>query len=744
MPPHPRANLDNQFQGPYYGLNLTADPTQLPPQWATVARNIILSDGKIRMRAPFHSMRDGSGDDAVMDYGIVNPGAAANVCVGLFPWINSRFAKPITMAVVMPETIVPPFSQGSGTAAPRLWRLEEGVDPFDMGILTGEVRTIAPSWLLWQGWLYVSVGTDTLWKTNGHMLTKAGLMVPPAGMVTVARSNAGSGGINADVRYYMTLRDRKTGVESNSYAIPDDSPFNADDPTLIKHTENDTDATFTIQLHGPTAGVPEFQNWDELWIYRQNVDLEQPAGRKIALGRANEIPRVSSGPTELVVVDNEDEDNIELRAIGSNIVTGPFSPSRNGVPSNVGPMGTYGGRMYFGEIKHPAAFTDLGKLRFSAIGFPDHVDPDDWIDVSGDKDDEITGVEQLGDQLIVGKRKSIWVVSGNPTTETNDTIATGAVAFESTERTYRSKATVGPLNKGGNGFVVVGEPARVYFASDNGLYTFDGIDTRYLGQVIKALWSDFSKAPGDGFGVHDREFNFTFADDPKNGLLYICCGRRSRDTARPVLVYHYRGDRGDGLGYWTTADMVSQPLKQGDQISDCTVTTIASSFDPDNDRLEFSPITFGVVVTRRHDAQSLLGGIRVMQQATENVYDPFPLQLHDPTPNFEYRSGDIPLVRGLRQQLDYVKFFLAVGSNGGISPAQIVLEVIPDGDESRKVSVEHGASASLVRVVPVQRSASTIAYRYAMAPGNDAWPQDFDPQIGLIGWEPFAELVGAF
>lgn len=726
--PHPRANPDNQFQGPYFGLNLTADPTQLPPQWATVARNIVLSDGKIRMRAPWFPMLDGSNEEIKLS--TFDP----RVCLGLFPWVNSRFQKPITMAVVGNELHIPPFS----APEPHLWRLEEGVDPFDMGALTGFIYAIAPSWLLWQGWLYVSLGSDTLWKTDGTTLYKAGLTVPPVGMVTVGRSNAGGGGINADVRYYMTLRDRKTGVESNSYAIPDESPFDAGDPTLIKHTENDTNGRFTIQLHGPTAGVPDLQNWDELWIYRQNLTLEQPGGRKIAVGRSNEITRSYSGPFELVVVDNEDEDDIEQRAIGSNLVTGPFAPSRNGIPGRCGAMASFGGRMFFGEVPVAGAFEKLGVLRFSAIGFPDHVDPDDFIDVSGDKDDEITGLEQLGDQLIVGKRRTIWVISGNPTTETNDTIATGAVAFESTERTYRSKATVGPIGKGGNGFIVVGEPARVFFASDNGLYTFDGIDTMFLGQVIKSLWADFAVNPPDGIGVNEREFNFTFADDVKNGLLYICCGRRSRDTDRPVLVYHYRGDRGDGVGYWTTADLRGHPL--GDQ----TVTAIASSFDKENDRLDYSPLVIGTLIAQRNlPTPPGLGGIRVLRQGVEVHVQP-DADPHHPTPNFEYRSGDIPLVRGLREQLDYVKFFLAVGTNGGISPAQIVLEVIPDGDESRKVSVEHGASASLVRIVPVQRAASTIAYRYAMAPGNDAWPQDFDPQIGLIGWEPFAELVGAF
>lgn len=696
-----------QFQGPYYGLNTTADPTQLPPQWATVARNIVLPDGKIRMRPPWRPV---VGDGVPVNLST----ADADVCVGLFPWVNTDFERPITMAIVMDRFFTPP----DASAAVRLFRIETGVDPVEVGELVGTTRTTAPSWLLWQGWLYISVGQDNLWKTDGQTLYRAGLQIPPVGMATVSRIEPGTSEVDADVRYFCSLYDEDTGVESDSYAIPDDDPVDPADPTLIQHTDTDTRGAFSFQTHGPTAGVDPAYKWTHLRVYRQNVTLSSPGGRE--LFNYLSLPRAYSGPTTVVLFDGQTEDDLDSV---SSLVTGRFNPLRNGLPAKVGVMASLDGRMFFSDVETP------GIVRFSAVGFPDHVHRDDWSDVTGDKDDQITGLEQLGDQLFIGKRKNIWVMSGEVTTETNDTLGTGAAAFASTERTYRTRARAGPVNTGGNGFALTGEPAALYFAADTGFYRFDGLDTRLVSHVIRAKWLEFT-APhaesGSYPGERDPLLNFTYAEDSKNGLLHICCGRRDKNARRALLVYHYRGNRGDGTGYWTTGDIQTGevagiPLGR-------TVTAIATSFAPENERLEYSPMMLATL------DNVVFANLFILRQDSE--------WQDQAAEQFEWRSGDMPLIRGLKQQVGYVKWFLAPGRNGGVEGLLISLEVIPDRDEARKVQLIIPASAAGERVMPVQRAASTVAYRYSLAPGPV--PAGFDPQIGLIGWEPFTELTGGF
>jgi len=272
---------------------------------------------------------------------------------------------------------------------------------------------------------------------------------------------------------------------------------------------------------------------------------------------------------------------------------------------------------------------------------------------------------------------------------------------------------------GGNGLFAAG--GRIFFGATDGFFHFDGINTRLLSNVIRRDWAALGTFKETGAAA--ERMGFSFADDPANGILYVCAYRSDQDSQRPVLCYHYTADRGDGVGLWTTMD------ESYGYDTEATLTCVATARHPQGGVERYSPV---ICVGRR---DPLAGGT---PYSVVLASDPFDDSLV--LPIWEWRSGQIPLARGLKQQLLYVKWFLASGTEELANPPVVFLRVFPDNaqvdSELKLHDVRQGDA-----VQRIGRTASRMTLSIQPSP---QWVRGFDPGLGLLGWEPRAELVGAY
>ncbi len=94
-----------------------------------------------------------------------------------------------------------------------------------------------------------------------------------------------------------------------------------------------------------------------------------------------------------------------------------------------------------------------------------------FIDVSPDDGDIITGIISYFDLLVIFKRESIYVLTGND-------------EFDFVLRRAQTDTRVGTVST--RTAVVLGN--MVIFLSERGVYAFDGVRTHYLSSKIEAIW----------------------------------------------------------------------------------------------------------------------------------------------------------------------------------------------------------------------------------------------------------------
>ncbi len=524
-------NRKAPYSGPFAGLNTTARPRDLGPAWAVDAQNVLLYDGKIRPVWPF------------TPYGPSDT-----------PWVNKRVISayhwdaPLVGQVVIYQILsVGPGGQTAGT----LYRADPSGGIVHLGgLLDDRPACYAPAF----GQVYVLTGR--VHKTDGtpEGTLLAGIPAPlfTADDLELQDAAAGFASLPEGVyQYAVSLYDRNRDVESNAAVIdklltvPQDGLFRA------KISTANTSAS-------PGRGVTDWR------VYRRNVHLDQP----FFLLRSTK---------SFAVVDRNLYDpygtDVDPNPAEGSEVTGPFAPSKNGLPPFATVATLYKDRMFYGSY----GVEESDQVYYSGFGHPDHVDPDDFETLAGDEERGVTGIKDYVGQLVILKPKSIWILSGAISGSTNETIATGAVPPESTHQVYRTKCQVGCANRGGgNGAVVVGDPPRIHYDADGGLYAFDGINEINVAEAIRPTWRKFARH-GDPL-QSEKHAAVTYAIDTMHEILFICNGIQRDFTDPEILCYHYGRKHtagGQRSGAWTYLRSVSrtQPYR-------CVASTLGDIIPP--------------------------------------------------------------------------------------------------------------------------------------------------------------------
>lgn len=609
-----------------------------------------------------------------LKYGEVTPQVPVNLDAPVLCFCQvrkSRNTKPVIIAKVL-------SSDGEGA---NLWAISSGTNPVLLAGAQG-FNTLPGDFVLHNGWIYLLDGAERIWKTDGtpQGTYHAGIKVPPSPttppdvvMLVVDPAGGVPGNVAGLVNYMFSLYDSRSGVESNAaYVVAPDSELYVEYGASFRFIPD---------------GLLQNEGADRLRLYRSRLDIGGPY-RLVG-------DHSLRGGIEFFFRDELAEDEIKL----SSVTTGPFAPQRNEpiVRANLGAL--LDGRLFYARLDEP------GRVYYSAVGTMDYGRADDFVNVSGDEDDTVRGLVSIGEQLWVGKRDAIYSVAGKIHTATNATLATGAIPLDTEEVITKSRAKIGPGNAYGNGFVLAGTPAVVHFPTDSGFFRFDGSDVSCVSKRIKRTWREF-KLQGDGL--------FTFADDAEHQILFVCNGWGVTDGNLPILAYHYGADDGAGLGRWST--FTGQGLPSDSGLPEFAVTAITTPVAEE----AVSAADVPLAITH---SQILLG------THVGYFYSADPDAMGAYIPSWRWTSGRIPIQKGGRGKVRWIKALFARCERDISALAGCVLIVAMDGDVSRINAVTGYFSAEQC-VLNVRRYGRTMRL-YII--GRSAWTTDWLPALGIAG-----------
>lgn len=690
-----------QHHGPWLGLNDTVAPRELSPAFATVAHNVILAEGLIRPRAPWRALG-----------GLV---ASGHRILSLFHWhTRERDRHPLVFAKTT--------NHGSNLSAGRLWQLQTADDASElfsrMSPWPAQFHVVGKT-------LYVIDGGQKMVRVTLDPIraTRIGILPPvrgtaeffnhpfdprflPVGMVVFAWdhadldynrsfSAAAGSGISGSYSYAVTHYDSTTGRESNPVISESSIQVSNERPKILI---NQMSFESESENQPPTdAGI------DEIRVYRRNDGLGSSFFRLVA----QQIGFDSIDPFEnqQTFLDSLADEDITV----SNANTGPFAPSRNGIPPASRCAAFYNDRMFYGPLDDP------GKVYYSELGQPDHVDGGAFLNVTGDESDDVNGLLAVGSQLHIGKSRSIHILSGTISAATNTTRAHGALDSElakSSHQVFKSKADIGPMNGFGNNFILAGQPGMIIFGTDAGLFSFDGQSSRNLSvALISKTWKAFIQR-GSGFHTQAR---LTFAVDPHKRILYVCNGRIGNVVGPPILAYHY------ATGAWTTVSEHQGP----DEISSITCVATSLGDRPGEDELQ----TFDL-----REASLMVGFVnRKAEVSTESENDDIRAT------RWRYETGDLAVEPTIKKHFYKAKIMLKRASRfWGNSPA-VSVGYRRNGTTFTSRKTLSMINSEPVRVVPLQRQAHDIRLVFQR---SDQWDKGWSPDVGITGFALSAELAG--
>lgn len=274
-----------------------------------------------------------------------------------------------------------------------------------------------------------------------------------------------------------------------------------------------SNASAVVEVTGTTATV-ELDDWDlttpdsrvdKIRIYRRRVDFNEGNWRLVI---ETDLPAT----TGTVVSDSSKDNDV------SELYVAPVS-FQDTLPA-------------FDFFAYQAGVLWLAKagstdIYITRAGAPWVVDTSFALAGSGGGDNEpITGLAAFAGVLVVFKRHSIWIVSGN----SQDTITARKTGSHVGCVSHHSIQQVGNL---------------LYFAAEDGIYAFDGADSLNITERVEERYRlRNSTLDYRIVSVHD------FAHD----AIWWAIVPAGSSLASRVLVYWYRHSASIGRPSWTTYD----------------------------------------------------------------------------------------------------------------------------------------------------------------------------------------------
>ena len=173
------------------------------------------------------------------------------------------------------------------------------------------------------------------------------------------------------------------------------------------------------------------------------------------------------------------------------------------------------GRMFYAGFRGNSDHLARSYIRYSDSGNPRTMtDPgtDDVLLVRSQNDDWITSMVSMGDSLLVFKRRSVWVVSGD------DFFGTGGLSIQQLISEYGASGPGCTLRT----------PSGVYFANESGVFLLEspGAPLREVSTTISPMFSRRVKALDVSFPsvAHESLEQAQFCYDPVEHEVFLAVG----------------------------------------------------------------------------------------------------------------------------------------------------------------------------------------------------------------------------
>lgn len=672
------------FQGPFLGLNTTQSSRQLGQAQAVVARNVTFAERSVQVRPPFRERLSGLGAQVV----------------SLLEWEN-----PAGQVITFRHVRLP--SGPLGGARSELW-----ADAVHCFTVQGEHR--GASFMQMNGRMYVSMGR--LLRTDGTpsgtffagldrptdlaFFTDGSAAPDKAVAYSIVPLNVGTdphqAGLPAGHRIQVgfTFYNAELDIESNYWAVPDSTGPNGELVHTIGPAQTNHVWVLRVILQ-PGRFPPNFES-THVRVYVKDLDSDN---RYILLGT------ISGTGDDLPQFDSAGN-----RVIEGTAETGPFAPTKNGVPDDVTVMVEYKGRMFFGR-KDPL---NRNRLFYSAIGRPDHCSASDF-ERQDDAGGEINGLGVFGDQLATLKEESIWILSGVIVTTTNATIATGAEPLPSSHVHYRTLSTLGCHNtQGPNGAIICGTPERLRFYNRAGFAEFDGASSRILTEWIDPTWRAFLG------GNPATAQQVSHAIDSAQSIVYLCScptAAGNFNPARPqILAYHYGVLRPDGLGSWSVFD---EPVDGGAEI---TAIATTRGIDVGGGERRYA----GMLAAR------LNGAVAALDDEANDLA----------VPDFRFETGELVPFEGLTAHFFDIKWLHDRLPSGGFGQLRLGFAIVGSpgtGNNEQRVEQDANLESRISTYQRVWNAGESIRLIVSRNPDSSTpWHRN----LRITGWGINAEPTG--
>jgi hypothetical protein len=317
---------------------------------------------------------------------------------------------------------------------------------------------------------------------------------------------------------------------------------------------------------------------------------------------------------------------------------------------------------------------DGSLLWYSEEYYPEYVADLNYFRVGGDPDDVVTGMIEMAGQLVVLKKKSIWIVSGDFDQGDNTSDALGTDRGEDSPEIYQTKSKTGCDNTvGGNGAIVCGHPPLLYYSNSKGLYCFDGVDDRPVSDLITSEWWEMLDEIA---ASSSKPYNhsISYANAVEDQLLLVCPSASALAYyPQRVLAYQWGINRGDGVGGWTRLRFDDLGVGGTDEALGvgCVATALGKP-----DLLGYQDIwgRAPFLVALIYEDVTLYSRIFIADPVPDEVYDPVCYM-----PAWKWETSDLALADRLRQHLYWLKCFHDRHLEGPVTPKMKVSYSIDGG-----------------------------------------------------------------
>ena len=168
--------------------------------------------------------------------------------------------------------------------------------------------------------------------------------------------------------------------------------------------------------------------------------------------------------------------------------------------------------------------TDPSVLRYSAIGEPEQWPSDNWIEVRKDDGDVITCLAVRGNSLYIFKKRSIYVIAGDPEAlPTMEVVAGGEVTGSQTEFGLGCTAP--------RSLASYGDDALIFYNNVHGVWMITSSTITRLSKNINNLAGLSNECAGVVYTDDDNEAFYVLSQPSGNAFVcHIATGRWGYDT----------------------------------------------------------------------------------------------------------------------------------------------------------------------------------------------------------------------